>query len=140
MAENMITKLDTKTNVLTIQADLSKEIGMAKGKPGKPGKNMLLASSGGNQNIGGDVCVGLTLYRDPNTKIAFTKTMKSTFNGSGYKGTLLGNVITLEVDITKELRPSASGKNMLIATTSGGISIPGLPSDVKLNVNVYKPL
>lgn len=47
-----------------------------------------------------------------------------------------GNVLTITVDLSKELGPSSSGKTMIIATTEGNVSIPG--REEKLGVNVYK--
>lgn len=47
-----------------------------------------------------------------------------------------GNVLTITVDLSKELGPSSSGKTTIIATTEGNVSIPG--REEKLGVNVYK--
>ena len=50
---------------------------------------------------------------------------------------LEGRILTIKIDITKELGPSASGKTILIATTEGNKSLPGVDG-VKIGVNVYK--
>lgn len=47
-----------------------------------------------------------------------------------------GNMLTITVDLSKELGPSSSGKTTIIATTEGNVSIPG--REEKLGVNVYK--
>ena len=45
--------------------------------------------------------------------------------------------LTITVDLTKELGPSASGKSIIIATTEGNVEVPGA-DDVKLGINVYR--
>jgi len=48
-----------------------------------------------------------------------------------------GNILRIEVDLSKEFGPSASGKTIIIATTEGNISIPGA-EDKKIGLNVYR--
>ena len=48
-----------------------------------------------------------------------------------------GNILKIEVDLTKEFGPSASGKTIIIGTTEGNISIPG-SEDKKIGLNVYR--
>jgi hypothetical protein len=48
-----------------------------------------------------------------------------------------GNVMVVRVDLSKRLGPSASGKTIMVATTSGNIRVPGFES-VKLGLNVYE--
>jgi hypothetical protein len=48
-----------------------------------------------------------------------------------------GNIPKIEVDLTKEFGPSASGKTIIIATTEGNVSIPGA-EDKKIGLNVYR--
>ena len=45
--------------------------------------------------------------------------------------------LTIKVDLTKELGPSASGKSVILATTQGNVDVPGV-SDVKIGLNVYR--
>ena len=45
--------------------------------------------------------------------------------------------LTILVDLTKEIGPSASGKNVIIATTGGNVDIPGT-EDIKIGLNVYR--
>jgi len=47
-----------------------------------------------------------------------------------------GNVLTIKVDLSKNLGPSKSGKTTIIATTAGNISIPG--TDAKAGINIYR--
>lgn len=51
--------------------------------------------------------------------------------------TVKGNVLTITVDLSAKGHPSKSGKNTVIATTSGNVSIG--KDDIKLGLNVYKP-
>lgn len=46
-----------------------------------------------------------------------------------------GNVLTITVDLKKDLGPSASGKTNLIATTHGSMAI---GDGVIVNLSVYK--
>lgn len=49
-----------------------------------------------------------------------------------------GNILNIKVDLSKEFGPSASGKTIIIATTSGNASIPGRPDNEKIGLNVYR--
>lgn len=46
------------------------------------------------------------------------------------------NILTIKVDLSKEFGPSASGKNIIIATTEGNVSVEG--REEKVGLNVYK--
>ena len=48
--------------------------------------------------------------------------------------TVLGNILTMKVDLSKEFGPSASGKTIIIASTEGNITIEGRLEKVGLNV------
>jgi hypothetical protein len=48
-----------------------------------------------------------------------------------------GNILKIEVDLTKDFGPSASGKTIIIATTEGNVGIPGA-EDKKVGLNVYR--
>jgi hypothetical protein len=54
--QNMNVKVDG--DLLTIEVDLSKSLG-----PSKSGKTILIASSGGNKTITGDVKMGLNVFK-----------------------------------------------------------------------------
>lgn len=49
-----------------------------------------------------------------------------------------GNKLVIEVDLTANLGPSASGKTTLIASTEGNAMVEG-PEGAKIGLNVYKP-
>jgi hypothetical protein len=49
------------------------------------------------------------------------------------------NILTVEIDLSKTLGPSKSGKTMLVATTEGNKPVEGA-DDVKIGINCYKPL
>jgi hypothetical protein len=46
------------------------------------------------------------------------------------------NILTVRINLSKRFRPSASGKTISVATTSGNISIPG-NKDIKIGINAY---
>ena len=46
-----------------------------------------------------------------------------------------GNTLTITVDLSKELGPSASGKSTLIASTSGAVTVEG---GARVNLSVYR--
>jgi len=48
-----------------------------------------------------------------------------------------GNVLTIEVDLSKDFGPSSSGKTVIVATTEGNVSIPD-HEHMKVGLNVYK--
>lgn len=48
-----------------------------------------------------------------------------------------GTKLVIEVDLSKELGRSASGKSITIASTDGNVTLQG-PGDIKLGLNVYK--
>lgn len=50
---------------------------------------------------------------------------------------LNGSILSIEVDLSKEFGPSASGKTTIIASTNGNQPAPG-KSDVKIGLNVYR--
>ncbi len=50
---------------------------------------------------------------------------------------LEGNILTIKVDLSKEFGPSSSGKNIIIASTEGNVSVPG-SEDAKVGLNVYR--
>lgn len=48
-----------------------------------------------------------------------------------------GNILTIKVDTSKEFGLSSSGKNIIIASTEGNVSVPG-SEETKVGLNVYK--
>ncbi len=49
-----------------------------------------------------------------------------------------GEQLVITIDLTQELGVSASGKSLLIATTSGNVLVPGY-EEIKLGLNCYRP-
>lgn len=50
-----------------------------------------------------------------------------------------GNKLVIEVDLTKEMGISGSGKSMGVASSNGNVRIPGKP-EFCVGLNVFKPL
>ena len=50
--------------------------------------------------------------------------------------TVDGNTLTIKVDLSKEFGPSASGKNVIIASTEGNVAVPD--RNEKVGLNVYR--
>ena len=48
-------------------------------------------------------------------------------------------VLTVTIDTTKKLGPSSSGKNILVASTGGGVQVEGAPFGFKVNVSAWVP-
>jgi hypothetical protein len=48
-----------------------------------------------------------------------------------------GNKLIIEVDLTKEIGPSSSGKTILIGSSEGNANVPGYEG-VKFGLNVYR--
>ncbi|WP_461369436.1 hypothetical protein [Candidatus Darwinibacter acetoxidans] len=57
------------------------------------------------------------------------------FSAGNIKAEVKGQTLHLEIDLSKRLGPSASGKTVIVATTSGNKQIEG--SDVILGLNAY---
>lgn len=53
------------------------------------------------------------------------------------KQTVKGNILVLEVDLSKEFGPSKSGKTIVVATTSGNAKVDGHP-EIQFGLNVFK--
>ena len=48
-----------------------------------------------------------------------------------------GNILTINVDLSKEFGSSSSGKTIIISSTEGNQSIPGR-EEAKIGLNIYK--
>jgi len=57
--------------------------------------------------------------------------------GENITASLDGTTLTLVIDLSKRLRPSGTGKNTVIATTSGNQSVVCGNDIVKLGINCY---
>ena len=45
-----------------------------------------------------------------------------------------GTILTIRVDLSKEIGPSSSGKTIIVASTEGNVAVPGRLEKVGLNV------
>jgi len=50
--------------------------------------------------------------------------------------TVVGNILTIKVDLTKDFGPSSSKKSIIIASIEGNVSIPN--REEKVGLNVYR--
>jgi hypothetical protein len=50
--------------------------------------------------------------------------------------TVNGDILTIEVDLSKTFGKSSSGKSTIIASTEGNVSVPGR-DEIKIGLNVY---
>jgi len=49
---------------------------------------------------------------------------------------ILGNILTITVDLSKEFGPSSSGETIIIASTEGNVAVPN--REEKVGLNVYR--
>lgn len=49
-----------------------------------------------------------------------------------------GKELVIRVNLDQNFGPSSSGKSLIVASTQGNVSIPGVP-DVKMGLNIYRP-
>jgi hypothetical protein len=47
-----------------------------------------------------------------------------------------GNILTIQIDLSKEYGPSSSGKTIIIASTEGNVPVP--EREDKIGLNVYR--
>ena len=47
-----------------------------------------------------------------------------------------GNMLTIKIDLSKEFGPSSSGKNIIVASTEGNVTIPD--REEKIGLNIYR--
>ena len=66
-----------------------------------------------------------------------TNDLESFMLGENIKGKTDGKILFLEIDLSKEIGLSGSGKNMKIASSGGNITIPKT-DNYKIGINVYK--
>lgn len=50
-----------------------------------------------------------------------------------------GSQLVIVIDLSRELGFSKSGKSVIIATTSGNVSLPG-HEEIEIGLNVYRPI
>jgi hypothetical protein len=49
------------------------------------------------------------------------------------------NILTIEVDLSKDFGPSGSGKSIMIASSEGSQSLPDSLDGIKIGLNVFRP-
>lgn len=59
---------------------------------------------------------------------------------SNLKTKVSGKTLTLTIDLDKEIRPSTSGKTMLVSSSHGRRPLPDAPEGFHINVNIDKPI
>ena len=47
-----------------------------------------------------------------------------------------GNILTIKIDLSKEFGLSSSGKNIIVASTEGNVTIPD--REEKIGLNIYR--
>ncbi|MCC7210779.1 MAG: hypothetical protein IT451_02900 [Candidatus Brocadia sp.] len=47
-----------------------------------------------------------------------------------------GNILSIKIDLSKEFGPSSSGKNIIVASTEGNVTIPN--REEKIGLNIYR--
>jgi hypothetical protein len=115
-------------DLLTLTIDLSKEFGAS-----KSGKTTIVASTEGNKSVPGrDEKIGLNVYRQETKK--GSQGRRRSFKNVDMD--VQGDMLTLNVDLSKEQGPSKSGKTIMIASTEGNQAVFG--RDERIGLNVYK--
>lgn len=52
---------------------------------------------------------------------------------------VVGDILTITVDLSKEYGESGSGKSIVIASTEGNVSVPE-KDGIKIGLNIYTPV
>ena len=52
---------------------------------------------------------------------------------------VVGDILTITVDLSKEYGASGSGKSLVIASTEGNVSVPE-KDNIKIGLNIYTPV
>ena len=47
-----------------------------------------------------------------------------------------GSMLTIKIDLSEEFGPSSSGKNIIVASTEGNVTIPD--REEKIGLNIYR--
>jgi len=123
-------ELSVDKDLLTVTVDLSKEFG-----PSKSAKSIIVASTQGNKTVPGrEEKIGLNVYRQETQKPAKGRRKE-------FKNVLMSvdhDILTLEIDLSKEFGPSKSGQTTIIASTEGNQLVYG--SEKKIGLNVYRKI
>jgi hypothetical protein len=121
-------ELTIEGDALTVQVDLSKDFG-----PSKSGRTIIVASTLGNKGLPGrEEKIGLNIYREETSR--GNKGRKEEFKN--VRMAVDGDLLTLTIDLTKEIGPSKSGQTVLVASTGGNQLVLG--REEKIGLNVYR--
>lgn len=124
-------ELRVDDTVLTIVIDLSKDFG-----PSKSGRTNIVATTEGNKTVPGrDERIGMTVYRELDPKL-LKKGAKDSFKN--VKMQIDKEMLSISIDLSVEVGPSKSGKNMILATTGGNQLVFTRPE--KIGLNVYRQI
>ena len=123
-------ELELEGDKLTIKVDLNQDFG-----PSKSGKTTIVASSVGNKTIPGrEERIGINVYRQETKKPA--KGRKQEFKNMVMS--VGGDLLTITVDLSKDLGPSKSGQTILVASTGGNQLV--FSREEKIGLNIYRPV
>ncbi len=118
-------------DMLTVIVDLTKDFG-----PSKSGRNNLVATTEGNKTLPGrEERIGMTVYREIEPKVV-KRGAKDSFKNLRMQ--VEEDTLTMLVDLTQEVGPSKSGKNIIISSTGGNQLV--FTRQEKIGLNVYRPL
>lgn len=118
-------------DMLTVMVDLTKDFG-----PSKSGRNNLVATTEGNKTLPGrDERIGMTVYREIEPKVV-KRGAKDSFKNLRMQ--VEGDTLTIFIDLTQEVGPSKSGKNIIISSSGGNQLV--FTRQEKIGLNVYRPL
>lgn len=127
--KNVELKIDNDT--LAVSVDLSKDFG-----PSKSGRNNIVGTTEGNKTLPGrDERIGMTVYKEIDPKV-LKKGAKDSFKNLRME--VVGDILTVYIDLTQSVGPSKSGKNIIISSTGGNQLV--FTRQEKIGLNVYKPL
>ncbi|MHA1380470.1 MAG: hypothetical protein ACTSRG_19060 [Candidatus Helarchaeota archaeon] len=122
-------EVELKGDKLFLKFDSTKEFG-----PSSTGKTIIVATSHGGKRIqGSDLSFGLFAYKYPTKKKTKAKIPKPMQN---VDVTINGNIVTLQIDTTKDFGSSASGKSSIVASSRGNKQIEN--TGIFIGLNVYK--
>ncbi|MHA1132445.1 MAG: hypothetical protein ACTSQI_16110 [Candidatus Helarchaeota archaeon] len=121
---------ELKDNLLILKIDITKELGKS-----RSGKTTIVANTHGARRLKGtDMKLNGFAYKYPTEKKVKALKQREMQN---IDSSVEGNIMTLTIDTTKEFGTSASGKNVIVATSRGNKQIE--PTKIFVGINLYKP-
>lgn len=121
---------EIKNKMLILKIDITKELGKSKSE-----KTTIVANTHGARLLKGtDLKLNAFGYKYPEEKKVKAAKQREMQN---IEDSVEGNIITLKIDTTKDYGTSASGKNIIVATSRGNKKVD--PTQIFVGVNLYKP-